>query len=47
MEGKVPLSTRQVLSMVDTPNVGRVAAASAKDLLRAYGPPAQATAWRW
>lgn len=36
VEGKVPLRTRQVLSMVYTPGVGRVATAIAKDPLSAY-----------
>ncbi|MCS6897983.1 MAG: NAD-dependent malic enzyme [Nitrospira sp.] len=36
VEGKVPLKTRQVLSMVYTPGVGRVAAAIARDPSKAY-----------
>lgn len=36
VEGKVPLSTRNVLSMVYTPGVGRVSQAIAKDKSKAY-----------
>jgi malate dehydrogenase (oxaloacetate-decarboxylating) len=36
VEGKIPLSTRNVLSMVYTPGVGRVAQAIAKEKSKAY-----------
>jgi malate dehydrogenase (oxaloacetate-decarboxylating) len=36
MEGKVPISTRNVLSMVYTPGVGRVSQAIAKDKSKVY-----------